>query len=214
MLAAAPKYREMCSQFAEAPRENRKILAKEMELFEQEASRRIFLALVLLHLPEVVGKIDHAEQATQECKALLPALQQLESQVAQAVEAGGARDQLVQLLNQLSERGQDESLIDSIRQAMQSSSGLLASTRAALKNANYPFDHAKGKISIADYVLPKLPNAEDPVAICHALDAMIDSVFQLKARMTGQLCVVAENVESAIGLEPLPEHSEPEESTS
>ncbi|MBN2296014.1 MAG: M48 family metalloprotease [Pirellulales bacterium] len=204
MLVAAPKYREMCERFAEAPRENQKILSKKMELFEQAVGRRISLALELLHTPEVASKIDHADKLSVECKELLPTLQQLETQVEQAAKAGAARNQLVHLLNQLSERGQDEGLIQSIRQAMQMSGGLLVRTREALKGVQYPFDHAKGKISIAEYVLPKLPDSEDFAAICHALDTLIDNVFQLKAHMVGQLCVIAESVESAIELNPLP----------
>ena len=210
--AAAPEYRNICEQLPKVPPKNQELLGKKMQPFEQSVGRRITSALGLLHSPQLARKINQADQLQHTCKKLHSTMKVLESQVEQAKKAAAARDRLVDLLNQLSERGQSEELINTIRQVMQKSVKLLASTHEALKATRYPFDHAKGKISIAEYVLPDLPDPEDPGAICYALDALVDNFFQLKARMVGQFCLITENLESAIGLPPLSQ-PEPEAET-
>jgi hypothetical protein len=55
------------------------------------------------------------------------------------------------------------------------------------------------------FALPHMPASNDPASIDEAAGGLIEFVSRLSAQLTGHLCVIAEDVESALGLEPTPE---------
>jgi len=52
------------------------------------------------------------------------------------------------------------------------------------------------------YAIPDPPDPENPIAVYQALGLAVDSVYRLRVRIVGRLCVFAETIEVALGLEP------------
>jgi hypothetical protein len=76
---------------------------------------------------------------------------------------------------------------------------------------SYPYDHAKANISVGEFALAALPDGENPGQIYEAAGSLIESTVQLRARLTGHLCQIAEEIESVLGLKPLPQPADVEE---
>ena len=76
----------------------------------------------------------------------------------------------------------------------------LSSIRSALARTPYPFDHASGKISVADYALAELPPMDDLSALYDAAEVMLGNLFTLQRRLLARLATAAEPIEAAAGL--------------
>jgi len=140
-----------------------------------------------------------------ERERLLGTLELLDQQIESYRKLHFAHAVLTHLLERISVGQRDDDLISATRQQMTETSQAIAEMRGALAVREYPFDHAKGPISIAEYALPELPDPENPGDIHAAGERLRDSVSYLRARTLGRLCAMAEQVEMVLGLPPLPE---------
>ena len=80
---------------------------------------------------------------------------------------------------------------------------MIACVRRDLEACDYPYEHAKGKITVGEFSLTSLPDSDNPGEIYEAAESLTESAIRLRARLTGHLCLIAEQVESVLGLEPL-----------
>ena len=60
-------------------------------------------------------------------------------------------------------------------------------------------------ITLAQYALPEIPDAKDVNGLLNAGGEAIDKTIPMHYRLVGRLMLAAEAVETALGLEPLPE---------
>jgi len=117
------------------------------------------------------------------------------------------------MLQALSENNHDEALINATRGQKIATLELIKETRKSITGTDYPFGHAKKKVSIGEYAFEDFPDPENPVEIYSAADALIDNVTRLRARLLGRLCLFAEQVESTLGFGPLLEPADGDDQT-
>jgi Zn-dependent protease with chaperone function len=213
MVQAVLKYKEAYLSLESAAGEEQAKSAAELGHFEKTAGQRLLAALQLLHIPQIAARIEDAAEWQQECARHLPALKLVNDQVESITKLGQANVILADMLDKLSQSGQDENLVESIRDQMNLIGQLISTIYDQLDSIDYTFDHAKGKVSIGEFALAELPDGENPVETYHAANALISSATMLRARLIGRLCIFAEQVESALGLEPLQKPLDKEEET-
>ncbi len=80
----------------------------------------------------------------------------------------------------------------------------MAKCREALLKVPYGFPHARPKISVGEYLLPEPLEADDPLTVSQQTEEFRDGLLNLRQRCLGRLMQVAELVETAGGLEPVP----------
>jgi hypothetical protein len=211
MLKALPEYKDACQRYGKVSKSEKSQLEDCMAPFERTAAQRLFAALQLLHVPSLEKKLAQAPAWRQEIANLLPALKTLNEQVEATAKAARMLEALEQLLNQVIADRKNLDLFDRLSKQMREAEDRISQIRLALSAADYPFEHAKLRLSIGAFVLPDLPESDNPVAIYHALGNLVNAVYRLRARVVGRLCVIAEQVESALGLKPLAEPSGEEE---
>ncbi len=73
-----------------------------------------------------------------------------------------------------------------------------------LSDLVYPFEHAAGLLSVADFLLPVLPAAHDRDAVMQAAAMLVESFQRLYHRALGRLLLLAERAERLLGFAPLP----------
>jgi hypothetical protein len=205
MLAGLPGYRDAYRRFVKVNLEQEAALEPKLAPWEQQAGERLFVALQLIDHPDLGPLLPDAPAWRKEREQLLGTLHLLEQQIGSYRNLHVAHATLTHLLGRISAGQRDDDLIAATRQQMEETTQAIVAVRNALTNRDYPFDHAKGRISIAEYALPELPDPENPGEIHAAGERLKDSVNHLRARTLGQLCAVAEQVELALGLPPLPE---------
>jgi len=80
---------------------------------------------------------------------------------------------------------------------------VLAELRSALKEIPYPYRHAAGEVSISQYAIGIVPANNDLTGTLNAVAQSLDCLFSLYLQVMGELAQIAEQVESAAGLQPI-----------
>ncbi|MHC5058146.1 MAG: M48 family metallopeptidase [Planctomycetota bacterium] len=86
----------------------------------------------------------------------------------------------------------------------------LREVQEALGDAPYPFDHARGPVSLRKFAVPAVPPVGEYGLCLEAGGSALDSLFTVYVRALGSLAAIVERVEAAHGLEPLPDPPEEE----
>ena len=101
---------------------------------------------------------------------------------------------------QLDGNEQNELFLACYRRASQNGVKLLKELQPSLAEAPYPFEHAEGQVSLAHYLLPEIPSADNPGAVHAVLSHVMMEGLRLTTRTVSRLCVIVEQVETALGL--------------
>jgi Zn-dependent protease with chaperone function len=205
IVAAALQYATDYSQYAEARGDDRTALEAGLTVFERMAGQRLTHSLQLLHLSKVSERIGEAEKFKHEITTVLPILQELNQKVGSVEELQFGNLRLAEMFERLSQEQATESDIEAAQEQMRQNTGLILKVRDSLTKYEYPYDHAKANITVGEFALATLPDSENPGQIYEAAGNLIETSVQLRARLTGHLCQIAEQVERVLGLKPLPE---------
>jgi Zn-dependent protease with chaperone function len=211
IVAAAPQYAKEYSQYTESHGDNRIALEANLTVFERMAGQRLTHSLQLLYLDKVTERIDGADKLQNEIATVLPVLHELNQKVASFEELQFGNLRLAEMFERLSQEQASESDIEAAQEQMRRNSALILDVRDSLTKYAYPYDHAKANISVGEFALAALPDRENPGQIYEAAGNLIETSVQLRARLTGHLCQIAEQVERVLGLKSLPNPSEEED---
>ena len=106
------------------------------------------------------------------------------------------------LLN-VCESGISERMLKSVKAAMGRLVGHMKQVQVTTRGLNYPFEHGQGTVSLARYLVPKLPSKSNFEATVGAATDMDANLEYLLRRCVARLGALAEKVEVAFGFEPL-----------
>ena len=109
------------------------------------------------------------------------------------------------LVENLEGNEENKHLVKTIVTTMEAIRRHLEGMRRRLHTVRYPLDHAKGEISIGDYMIDELPAVDDLGATYGAGQKALQTLPSLYVRLMARLAQVAEEVERVLGLEPLAE---------
>jgi hypothetical protein len=179
--------------------------------FEEEIVERLVCAIRLLHVPKVAARINHARPWQEEFSRLLTALKHLNTQHKPLLELRNAHAALAVLAGNIEGNEENPALGDAIRSHRKEVLGRVLRIRHALSAATYPFDHAKGRISIGEYALPEGVEDDNLGAIYEAGAGLLENLSGLLVRIASRMAAMGERVELVLGLEPLPEPPESEQ---
>jgi tetratricopeptide (TPR) repeat protein len=182
-----------------------KRLKPQLRAFEQAAEERLASALRLLAVPQVAARVADAPRRREEVVRLLPAVRALARHLSGILGVRDTRAVLSILLASIQGNQQSVSLFGALDRNGSDLHTRLTRLRHELQCEPYPFDHAKGDLSIAQYALADEPRSDDLGANYQGAEEMLDKLATLYRRAMAELAQVAEQVESAFGLEPLPE---------
>ncbi len=183
--------------------ERRTQSATALDPFERIAVERMTAAFELLHVPQVVAKLPDGQIGIDRCRELLCAVVAIRGTLDSLIELRNVHAATMLLVENLQGNEQDAELIGAITDQMKTLHRLIGDVRGRLTNVDYPFKHGKGKMSIAVYCAESTPSSEDLAGMLDAGGTILDRLPTLLVRLMGQLSLVAEMVETAIGLPPL-----------
>ncbi len=175
-------------------------LSPTMKSFEEAAACRLATGLALLDSPQVAERLDDASAMVTEARRLTDVLAALNRVNQPMLELRTANSALAILCNNLNGNQDNEALISAIRSRMQSVLVHIRQLKDALANVAYPFDHAKGQLSVGDYVVPSVPLVDDLGGIYEAGGTLVDNLVTLHVRVMARIASICEHVETAIGL--------------
>ncbi len=179
--------------------------ASEMRAVQDLLGERLIATFELLSVDQVAKRLPQVDELREEARQLLATAHFLGRMYEERLELRSLVASLSALVSQLQPQEQRSGLLQQIVSLMRQAPQKLADVRSHLDREQYPFDHARGMITLAGYALPVLPESDDLGAIAGASSQLLDTLASLEIRVFSQLASTAEQVESAaFGLKPLP----------
>jgi len=176
-----------------------------MTEFEEVAGQRLHHSLRLLATPKIAQKLPQATEYQQDLARLMPTLQVLDEQLDSFQDLAQNHFMLEQRLQELSQNGNNEAVINALLEQRDKNLACMKGIRTEFDKTAYPYSHAKENLSLGEFLLDTLPSNDDIQDIYEGGGHMLQSTARLRARLTGHLCLMAEEVEDALGFERLPE---------
>jgi hypothetical protein len=200
------------ASFRQTAENRRSFLAGKLAPFEALSGHRLQIALRIIELPEMTSRIKECASQRAQVNKFFPLLRLLTGLMPSFLEVRNTRAALAGLCSCLPDEGMaSDSLVAAIKLQMSMAYAAQSHVHMSISNETYPFDHARGQISLVEYATTRQPHPEDLAALLTVGDELLDALPIVYGRLLGRLCAVAEQVEAAVGLPPLPEMPEDDE---
>lgn len=173
--------------------------------FEDAAAARLYSALRLLRDPTMQRRLEHHEALTREVDELVELFGHVNGRLGQLLQIRNDQIVLGLLISMLEGNDGNRQLLARIFDTMNSLHDLIHDLSEVLAFVPYPFDHASEDMTVAEFMLPELPEEENPIELYEAAGAIGESLPAIQTRVLGRMCQIAEIVETSLGLETLPQ---------
>jgi Zn-dependent protease with chaperone function len=185
--------------------ERGKYLLGEIENVNRLYRDRLTLGLQLLQIPSVAGQTGEGEKMLMEVETTRKALDVLEDQFLLMGKLHVEFRQLAILTHQIANNEDNEKLINTIRQKMETVRQDLGFLREGLGHAPYPFDHVSADMTMGLFVVEPGFEVCDLGGLLGIAETAIDRMHRTYIRLAARLALAAEEVEKIHGLLPLKE---------
>ena len=180
----------------------------QMDDFRCAAIGRLAAALRLIYDDAVGAHFKHIDEVRQRIGQLTGALAALESNWTRLLDLRDQYNIFALLMQNLEGNERNEVLINRILSRSEHITKAMRDIRIHLTAVPYPYKHATEAVSLGDYAAPKVSEAKSVGEVYVEADHMIQQLSTLYYRLMADLASVAEKVETAIGLPPLPDPPE------
>lgn len=175
-----------------------------LQQLEGEMRTRLATALALLSHSDFFGKLSEMQAKREEVAALLPALEKFDAVIEEMREFHHDFIRMNVMLLHAARVNSDQENYHIVNRTVTSAFTRQNQIIAKLSSADYPFDHTKGRLTLAQYALSAPASGSEFHAVFAAYQELSEKLYSFYFRAMGRLAVMAEQVESALGLEPLP----------
>ena len=181
-------------------------LEPELAAFEKNAARRLFIAVRMLHASGVQDQLPEAGTLLADATALT-SVGRLTSHVFRGpmLALRNLRSEMACLCGRVEANPEHSGLRTTILSKMEEIQESLVALKSSLGDQPYPFPHASGDMTIADFVVPVIPAKDDLGEVVQAVEHAFDNLCGLHIRAFARLAQIAEQVEQQLGLPPFPE---------
>jgi Zn-dependent protease with chaperone function len=206
---SAAEVKAMEKVFQEVEQGQRLAVIDELNSFEKLLRDRLTGALQLLNLQDVAAKIDTSEDPKQTAERFMKTAHALENQLSAVRDLQIGYQQLAVLINRAEGEENNEKLVRQVRLKMEDLRQMLARLRRLLMDITYPFEHTQDQMSLGEFAIAEVPGRDELAPLLDRAFEAVDRLFRVYARLAARLAHLAELVEKALGLPPLPEPPQP-----
>lgn len=171
--------------------------------FEEAFGTRFTSALRLAQTPALSAILSEKNITPGEVKKLVELVSTVYQMLPRFLELRDNRFML-QILSGKTDANKDNSKLPTrFRKTVREMYEAISALDSAFLSFDYPFDHAQENITVAGFLLKQLPEPEDPGEVYQACEMLVERLPRFQARILGRLCIIAEAVETELGMEPL-----------
>ena len=185
---------------AEKARQTKESAVDDIRKMEKVFRLKLECALALLKVEQVAQRINRAEALFKRSRSLLSALSVVHAVGGQLTQLRNGLPELRVLAILASEDPEDEILLRDLTRAMDKRNEVMLDLRRMLQENPYPFEHADGAVTMAQYAVPRMPSRRDVQDLHDLVVDCLDNMDTLYVRCMGELALIAEKVEAAVGL--------------
>lgn len=168
--------------------------------YEKVLRLRLNCALQLLSVPKIAERIKNANGLLLEAQRIVSVLARLRDFFGRFIQLRIDLETTVALLQAASYDPENAALFETIRSRLSNMIECVREARSELRDVTYPFTHADGKISVAQYAIEYIPAGSDLGEALHTIETFSDNVMALYLRSIGRLAYNARQVERVLGL--------------
>lgn len=184
------------------------ILSRQIEEAGEVNEARLTAAIRLLCHRAVHSQLPKGAKLKSRVETLVPALVAIEGQLETINTLREQAGVLSILIAALQRYGTSELLVDRVVQLARDVHPKLTQVREVLTAIPYPFEHTEGAKSLGIQLIPGVPSRDEVGDLLSVTEVAVDAIGGAQHRILSELCGIAEQVEKAIKLAPLPEPSE------
>lgn len=185
---------------AEAARRTKESAAEDIQKIERVFRLRLECALALLKVPEFARRLTRADALFQRSRKLLSALSVVHGVGGELTQLRNGLPELRALTVLAFQNVENELLVRRLVRGIDERNEMLLDLRRMLQEQPYPFEHADGSVTMAQYAMPEMPSRQDISALHDLVVDCLDNMNTLYVRCMGELALIAEKVEAAVGL--------------
>lgn len=164
---------------------------------------RLEAALALLKCDRVAARLENAGALRAKSEQLLDVTAGLYRAEYLLTSLRLNQNSLRAMEDAISRGYEEDALIAQTLRLLETQNRALAELREATKEVPYPYEHAGGPVSVAQYAIGIVPSVNDLTGTGAAVSACLDNLFALYVRVMGELARIGEQVEAVVGLQPL-----------
>ncbi|MDG3006903.1 hypothetical protein [Paludisphaera mucosa] len=182
-------------------------LSASFEPFQEAAARRLAITVAMLQDDRVLARVSGGPTRRICTHTVYPTAAYLGRQVVATQSELMHANQVVAQLAVVAVRAKGKAMeafaepVDKacrkLGRQLESIRGMLAATRHS------PLLDEDGPITLVEHILPRMPRHDSPVELMETADRVQEAVTDLHRHLIGRLAVGAEEVEKALGLDPL-----------
>ena len=169
--------------------------------YSLRANARLRAALRQLSSPSQAGRIADAQVLQQEVDRLVPALAVLASSVPLLHDLGPKLAGWQLLLVNRGHASDPARVNGVINERAEQLRGLVEQVSRGIGGVSYPFPHARGAITLDQFVQPVAPTNDDSEALFNECVACLDRLYPLYEEVLGRLAQIAARVEETLAPE-------------
>jgi Zn-dependent protease with chaperone function len=201
--------RETVAQAVDEATTRRDSLVRSLEAFEKLSRFRLVAALQLAQVKVVTARIENGDEVRSQADRILPALAAVEAGLPSLVMVSRAFLALAAMFKVTQEnasRDSEDPVSNAVLRGLcEETHRQILVTKSSLTRTAYPFEHAAGNIAMASYALKVAPQLTKPASLLEATGQLQENLKVFYFRAMGRLGLLAESVEAALGMPPLPE---------
>ncbi len=183
-------------------------LEPQLRKLEATLQLRVECAIALMGKEVVHSRVRNGKQLHRRLNTLADALVDISSIADVLQRIRGEQPSLRALLYIWCRRGDVfEGLAGNVERLATAQFDRLVQCRERLRSRRYPFEHTDRGTTLADYAIGSVPSRADLGAISDACDSATEAVAALYMRVIGEVAMICEAAEKAVGLQKLPEPS-------
>lgn len=177
----------------------------------KELCARLLATLSLLHLPDVMDKLAEPRPSVAEAQRLVSQFAPVCFVMDLVLEMRRHEYKLALLIGQYKNVADNYAISFRIDETLKALNRQMSVVLQPIEIHDYPYEHTAGRITLAKYALPTPPHPADIIGVLNASAEMTSNLLTLYYRILADLVQIAEKVEVAVGLEPLPKPPEEKE---
>lgn len=173
-----------------------------LDPFNKLCVQRMALAFITLKTERCAREVDPDGTFRDELRSFHPIAAAMSKRVWPPANAlGASRSSLVSILENFEGNEQNPKLHQAIATQARVVRDKLEELKAAIGyDLPYPFEHAKGEITMAEFAVPTIPDANDIGELLDAATRAPEYLATIYIRLLGRLAVIVEKVETYLGL--------------
>lgn len=179
--------------------------ATELESFEQAAAERLRVGLLLAGQSHFRVTLAKSRISQDQLSLLRRLLRIIDQNLPAFIELRNCQIAAARLLAAVEESSSPEKVYGQIQHRMRDLARLLEQIEVSFADLPYPFDHSQRDMLVSAYLVTKPPNEDEPGELYETAEKALENLAHLQRRVLGRLCQAVEAVESAVGLQPLPD---------